>query len=350
MPFKIFISYSHKDTKFATQFVADLRQNVDSVWFDTNDDSIRAGHKWEREIEQGIRNSDTFILLVSHNSLASDVCRAEFQFALNLGSERAKKGESKLLIIPVLLTNCEPEFWLQLHPLQYVDFRSDYSGGFRKLLASLASVQPLPATKKCFVCATVSETDNAHCPKCGAVYQPSRLGELYGLSPVAMQNYLKHYQPRTTIPNASIDDLLTVALCHLMMRSFDIAIGLLEQIVQREPTHAYGWYALALANLRGRRPRLLNRDEAIVIKEQTLNGLDRDATQAHIALFLALIKDDYFRGKGFQIENPKISDCLALAAKGLTTKAEVKALLDLIPKFDNEIVLLLLKMEENHER
>jgi Leucine-rich repeat (LRR) protein len=71
---KIFISYSHSDTEWLKRVQKHLRVlennavNID-VW---NDTQIKAGMKWEKEIEKALSETKIAVLLISTDFLASD--------------------------------------------------------------------------------------------------------------------------------------------------------------------------------------------------------------------------------------------------------------------------------------
>ncbi len=80
---RIFISYSHVDRPFVDSFVPLLRRvyGHNNVWFD---DRLRGGQLWWKEILQQISACDIFIYLLSHKSLMSKACQAEFDEAHRL--------------------------------------------------------------------------------------------------------------------------------------------------------------------------------------------------------------------------------------------------------------------------
>ena len=118
---QIFISYSSKDADFALKLFKSLQPFYD-VWIDQDD--IKGGAKWEQLLKDAITNCDVFLVVVSSNSNNSDWVRRETILADRLNKFR----------IPIMLNDDMP---LRLLDLQYIDFRGDYSGGLRDLLAVL---------------------------------------------------------------------------------------------------------------------------------------------------------------------------------------------------------------------
>jgi len=275
----VFVSYSHRDADSARQLVADITLRVRSVWFD--EIHIRPGRYWDDEIEKAIRDCDVFLSLLSPNMLASKICKDEFDNADRLGKS----------IIPILITQCDNEnMWMRLARRQWIDFRTDYEAGLNKLLKELSQLgaYTIPLTKKCRVCDYESETAGQLCPQCKSPYCPSRLGEIYDFPAQHLQKYLEFYQPRTRSSNARVDDLITVSLIHLAMRSYDVAKSFLEQLTMQAPNNAYVWYLLALIMLRGKRPRLLTHSEAVEIQAMLLKAISYDMLQACSFLLLGL--------------------------------------------------------------
>jgi len=107
---KIFISYSSSDSDFAELMKMKLEQSNINVWRDVHE--ISAGEEWRNEIDYGLLNSDTIVVLLNKNSAKSSYVTYEWSFALGNGKN----------IIPILLEECE------IHPrmkvLQYFDFKN----------------------------------------------------------------------------------------------------------------------------------------------------------------------------------------------------------------------------------
>ena len=164
-----------------------------------------------------------------------------------------------------------------------------------------------------------------------------RLSQIYDLSKAELQEKLKFHRSRIS-SRRKPDDLLSASLISLMLKSFDESIQFQEHFLSERPLHAYGWYALALAGLRGRRPRILTYDQASVIHEQVLKAVQIDASLTQAVLLLALLTDDYFQSKGFQV-NPNLGTCLRLIQGKTIERKEVMALLEMIPN-DHSIHLI----------
>lgn len=75
----LFISYSRKDQVFVKTLDAALRRLNLDPWVDWED--IRKGEKWWNAIQQGIEGANTFVFVLSPDSVASSVCREEIDHA-----------------------------------------------------------------------------------------------------------------------------------------------------------------------------------------------------------------------------------------------------------------------------
>ncbi|MDA0266870.1 MAG: toll/interleukin-1 receptor domain-containing protein [Cyanobacteria bacterium] len=75
----VFISYSRKDKAFVETLDAALRAGNRDPWIDWDD--IQTGEDWWQSICRGIEAADTFVFVISPDSVASEVCRREIDHA-----------------------------------------------------------------------------------------------------------------------------------------------------------------------------------------------------------------------------------------------------------------------------
>jgi len=75
----VFISYSRRDKAFVETLDAALRSLNRDPWVDWED--IYKGEEWWKAIQRGIESANTFIFVISPDSVASRVCRDEANYA-----------------------------------------------------------------------------------------------------------------------------------------------------------------------------------------------------------------------------------------------------------------------------
>ena len=133
----IFISYAHEDAEAAHRLFNELKE------FDDPDDphlelfldkkSIMPGQKWRDVIENAIKESQYFIILLSKNSIDKN---SYVQEELKVAKEIAKALPGfEIYIIPIRLDDCQIAEPIQ--ELHTVDFFPDWQEGFQIVLNSM---------------------------------------------------------------------------------------------------------------------------------------------------------------------------------------------------------------------
>ena len=101
-PITAFISYSHADAKLKADLITHLtplkRLGIISTW---NDQEIKAGDEWEKEIVTKLAKADLVLLLISADFIASEFCYTK-ELTTALDRHKAKKA----MVIPVILRPC----------------------------------------------------------------------------------------------------------------------------------------------------------------------------------------------------------------------------------------------------
>ncbi|MFN7717133.1 MAG: toll/interleukin-1 receptor domain-containing protein, partial [Pseudanabaenaceae cyanobacterium] len=75
-----FISYSRKDKEFVSVLYAAFERSRKNIWVDWN--NIPLTSDWWAEIKKGIEAADTFVFVISPDSIASEVCAKEILHAV----------------------------------------------------------------------------------------------------------------------------------------------------------------------------------------------------------------------------------------------------------------------------
>jgi WD40 repeat protein len=124
----LFISYSRKDKDFAQKLSASLDDMGFESWVDWED--IPPTADWWEQIQKGIESADTFLFLLSPDSVKSEVCGREIDYAVKMGKR----------MIPIVAREVSPsEVHAVLTRLNWIFFREqdDYNTSIKKLEAGL---------------------------------------------------------------------------------------------------------------------------------------------------------------------------------------------------------------------
>src|SRR5262252_109605 len=79
-PQEVFISYSRKDKDFVRRLDEALKSRGREAWVDWED--IRPTEEWMQAIYAAIEGADTFVFVLTADSVASVVCRREIAHAV----------------------------------------------------------------------------------------------------------------------------------------------------------------------------------------------------------------------------------------------------------------------------
>ncbi len=136
----IFVSYSHKDTAVVEQIVSVLKETCGmDVWFDHK---LRGGENYFSVIANQIIENKYFVFIVSDNSVKSDWCLRELEFA---ASERRH-------IVAIWLDNITiaPRIKLIIQNTHYINWYSNKGNLFSQsiALAFNGDAAPVPETKR----------------------------------------------------------------------------------------------------------------------------------------------------------------------------------------------------------
>ncbi|GAA4838915.1 toll/interleukin-1 receptor domain-containing protein [Algivirga pacifica] len=129
LDYEVFISYSRKDSRFVRQLNNDLEERGKTTWFDQENIPTGAKDFWE-EIKKGIAASMNYLFVISPDSINSEYCVQEVEYAASLGKR----------IITINYEDADIEqFPKQLKSINWIDFSNvdNYISAFGQLIREL---------------------------------------------------------------------------------------------------------------------------------------------------------------------------------------------------------------------
>jgi hypothetical protein len=123
MTSNIFMSYSRRELGFVDDLVNKLEGEGYSVWLDYR--VLIPGTPWKKQIEKGLNDADTVLLVVSKASIASEYVELEWRHFLDT---------NKRVILLIFEAVDLPR---ELEKYEWVDFRGSYKAGLKELFFQL---------------------------------------------------------------------------------------------------------------------------------------------------------------------------------------------------------------------
>lgn len=125
----VFLSYSHRDAAFASDLSERLRADGITPWLDTVE--IKVGESIHEKVNEGLRRSDFFAIILSQPSVQSKWVQEELSSASSLEKYR-KKG---VFLLPILLEECDvPPLLLDR---RYANFQRDPESAYQELVDAI---------------------------------------------------------------------------------------------------------------------------------------------------------------------------------------------------------------------
>ena len=126
---KVFLSHSRRDAEPVSRIVERLTQDGHTVWIDT--DALNAGDNIFEKVEEGLRNAEALVVVLSENSFRSQWVQHEVS---TMALQEISSGERR--IIPVRLDHSEVPGYLAARV--WIDLTENFERGLEQLSAALA--------------------------------------------------------------------------------------------------------------------------------------------------------------------------------------------------------------------
>lgn len=119
----IFMSYSRRELGFVDDLVHKLEGENYNVWLDYR--ALIPGSPWNVQIDKGLKEADTVLLVVSKAALSSEYVALEWRHFL--------EAKQRVILLIFEAVDLPPE----LEKYEWVDFRSSYKSGLEELFSQL---------------------------------------------------------------------------------------------------------------------------------------------------------------------------------------------------------------------
>lgn len=119
----LFISYSRQCIGFVDDLVHKLEKQGANIWLDYL--NLIPGRPWAEQIDKGLREADTLLLVVSPESVSSRSVEIEWRYFLN--------HHKRIILLIFQAVPLPPE----LAELEWVDFRGGFNPALKKLIQTL---------------------------------------------------------------------------------------------------------------------------------------------------------------------------------------------------------------------
>lgn len=135
---KVFVSHASEDKeRFVVDFARKLRARGIDAWLDQWEMFI-GDSLIDRIFEEGIKDADAIIIVLSNNSVSKPWVREELNVSL------VNKIEKGTRVIPIVLDGCNVPESLKPTLWQSIDNLNDYSNAFDKIVSSIYGMNDKP--------------------------------------------------------------------------------------------------------------------------------------------------------------------------------------------------------------
>lgn len=133
------------------------------------------------------------------------------------------------------------------------------------------------------------------------------------------------------------DVLLNQGTQLLEAKSYQQATDLLRATIKVDPSLASAYYYLALALLKGKRPKILQRSQIEEIDQLLCTATAMGDFDGTVQWFRALLRQDYYSGNRMNCPPPSVSEIVSSINPGATSLKRLQMLLIKLPMSDDQL-------------
>ncbi|MDJ0619526.1 MAG: hypothetical protein QNJ63_22755 [Calothrix sp. MO_192.B10] len=144
--------------------------------------------------------------------------------------------------------------------------------------------------------------------------------------------------------NPEPQELLNKGIQLLEAKSYQQAIEVFKEVIKIDHSISNAYFLLALALLKGKRPKVLKSREVEEIDELLNAATTMGDSDGTVQWFRVLLRDDYYNGNGItKYSPPSVSNLIETASLCNTDPNRLRALLIRLPMYDNRIYGILVQ-------
>lgn len=177
---------------------------------------------------------------------------------------------------------------------------------------------------QCQGCGSPLRPDNTQCEYCGSCHIIAATKSPYDLSDGLCKQYVKHLKPKATQDDFASQ--MAIATLYIRLKLYDLAIGMLNKVVTTNPDEDAVYYYMALAQIKGRRLKVLPMADARSIVRLLDAAIAIDEVPKYLYL-RAMLYYDYFHLNALKPPHGDIRSVMADAQNcGALRSEDVKEL------------------------
>ena len=195
----------------------------------------------------------------------------------------------------------------------------------------------------CPQCGAPVKLASNRCEYCSAEFLVTSLAYLDKFDKTGINKYVTQYKQMLKDDPDNGEVNLAMGICYLDLGLFDLATKFFAKAIEQIPDSADVYYYQALAQMKGKRPKVLTLTEIRKVEEYLNAATQLDNTKAKFYSLWALIKYDFYLKNGMRINPPTLEDLVAELATKQVERDEVSKMLKRVPVNDAEILSLISK-------
>lgn len=172
----------------------------------------------------------------------------------------------------------------------------------------------------------------------GCLYRYTDFQILGRMSRDEINSVIQQYKASIAAGEEDADAHLSLGLLYLQLRLYDLTVRSFKRAIDLDPGMADAYYYLALASIRGRRPKTLTLQEARAVEQYASAALELDDRQAKYYYLLAAVKQDYYVANGLSAPPPVPAALFDMARDKDHDSWEVERLLAALPLNDTALL------------